>query len=217
MNYYPARYSDVYGSETTVITNDGENIQLVVRGFTFNGTDFDSLSPSEQMTQEQLQQFPLHRNCLCSCCIECQIPIPLHDNGKVKDGTLFVKLVLGDPIPNGNLEQQMLTFAFEYDVHQFISSGKSGWFEDELLEIQAQLPNGVYILACINCLYSDYSPYGQGMFGCLMCFRNLKTEYLAVKTKEDFWTVHDRYDRLVQETYLCPEFQRRTLGTGYRG
>jgi hypothetical protein len=27
----------------------------------------------------------------------------------------------------------------------------------------------------------------------------------------------DRYDRLVQETYLCPEFERRIPGTGYRG
>jgi len=71
--------------------------------------------------------------------------------------------------------------------------------------------------ACINCLYSDYSPLGHGLFGCMMCFRNLKAEYVKVTTKDELWPIHDRYDRLVQETYLCPDFERRIPGTGYRG
>ena len=100
---------------------------------------------------------------------------------------------------------------------QFAGSGKSGWFEDELREIQLQLPDGLFMRAGINCLYSDYSPYGHGLFGRMMCFRNLKSEYLKVKSRADFWSVHDRYDRMVQETYLCPEFERRIAGTGYLG
>jgi hypothetical protein len=44
-----------------------------------------------------------------------------------------------------------------------------------------------------------------------------QAQYLKVTTKDEFWTVHDRYDRMVQETYLCPEFERRIPGTGYRG
>jgi hypothetical protein len=51
----------------------------------------------------------------------------------------------------------------------------------------------------------------------MMCFKNLKNEYLKVTSKDEFWSVHDRFDRLVQETYLCPEFSRRVPGTGYRG
>ncbi|MCE9532807.1 MAG: hypothetical protein K8T89_17050 [Planctomycetes bacterium] len=51
----------------------------------------------------------------------------------------------------------------------------------------------------------------------MMCFRNLKAEYLKVTTKKEFWSVHGRQDRFVQETYLCPEFERRIPGTGYRG
>jgi len=30
-------------------------------------------------------------------------------------------------------------------------------------------------------MFSDYSPYGHGLFGCMMCFRNLKEEYVKVK------------------------------------
>lgn len=51
----------------------------------------------------------------------------------------------------------------------------------------------------------------------MMCFRNLGAEYTRVKTKREFWQVHDRYDRLVQETYWCNEFKQRIPGTGYRG
>ena len=89
--------------------------------------------------------------------------------------------------------------------------------EPVLNDPQAQLPEAVFIKACINCLYSDYSLYGHGLFGCMMCFRNLKADYLKVTTKKDFWSVHGRQDRFVQETYLCPEFERRIPGTGYRG
>ena len=133
------------------------------------------------------------------------------------DGALLVDLVLGDPAPNGGIDREGLRLVLQFDGRTFSGPGTSGWFEDELLAIQAQLPEGVFIKACVNCLYSDYSPYGHGLFGGMMCFRNLKAEYLKVTTKDGFWSVHGRQDRFVQETYLCPEFERRVAGTGYRG
>jgi hypothetical protein len=99
-----------------------------------------------------------------------------------------VELALGDPAPNGRLDREQLRIVLEYDDQRFVGHGTSGWFEDELLAIQSQLPEGVYIKACINCLYSDYNPYGHGLFGCMMCFRNLKAEYLKVTTKKEFWS-----------------------------
>ena len=138
--------------------------------------------------------------------------------GRVEtDGTLRVDLVLGDPAPHGAIDREDLHLVLQVDGQTFSSPGTSGRFEDELLGIQVQLPEGVFIKACINCLYSDYSPYGHGLFGGMMCFRNLKAEYLKVTIKDEFWSVHGRQDRLVQETYLCPEFERRRPGTGYRG
>ncbi len=216
MARYPATYSDAQGSETTTIDNDGETLGLSLRSVEFVGRDFDSLAPKEA-SSEQLRRFALNQGCLCSCRIECQIPVPVHDHGRLVDGALSVELMLGDPAPNGGLDREQLRIVLEYGGERFAGRGTSGWFEDELLEIQAQLPAGVFIKACINCLYSDYSPAGHGLFGCMMCFRNLKAEYLKVTTKRDFWSVHGRQDRLVQETYLCPEFERRIPGTGYRG
>jgi hypothetical protein len=217
MNRYLAKYSDGRGSEETSIANDGETLRLSLRGTEFVGSDFDSLEPPEDATPEQLRQFSLNKGYLCSCRIECQIPVPIHDGGRQADGTLLIELVLGDPAPNGGLDREQLRIVLEYGNKRFVGSGTSGWFEDELLGIQAQLPEGVFVKACINCMYSDYSPYGHGLFGCMMCFRNLKSEYVKITTKVEFWSVHDRYDRTVQETYLCPEFERRALGIGYRG
>ncbi len=216
MDHYPASYFDTHGSVATTIANDSETLRLTLRGVEFVGRDFDSLEPNGA-APEQLRQFALDQGCLCSCRIECQIPIPVHDHGKLLGGALSVKWVLGDPTPNGLLDRDQLRIILEYDGRQIAGSGKSGWFEDELLGIQAQLPEGVFIKACINCLYSDYSPLGHGLFGSMMCFRNLKAEYLKVRTKREFWSVHGRQERFTQETYLCPEFERRIPGVGYRG
>lgn len=213
---YPTTYTDARGSEQTVIINDSDTLRVRLRGVDFIGPDFDSLSPTEGATPEQIRQFTLQQGDLCSCRIECRIPVPI--GGRIEtDGTLLVELVLGDPAPNGWLDREDLRLVLRFDDHTFASPGTSGWFEGELLKIQAQLPDGVFIKACINCLYSDYSPYGHGLFGCMMCFRNLKAEYLKVTSKAEFWAVHGRQDRFVQETFLCPEFARRVVGTGYRG
>ena len=217
MDCYPAVYSDERGSEPTVIENDGETLRVRLRGLEFTGRDFDSLSPAADAIPERLAEFPLHAGSLCSCRIECRIPVPVHDRGRLLEGTLSVELVLGDPAPNGGLDREDLGIVLEHGGQRFAGYGTSGWFEDELVSIQARLPEGAFMVACINCMYSDYSPYGHGLFGWMMCFRNIREEYRRVRGKADFWSVHDRYDRLVQETYLCPVFERRVPGTGYRG
>lgn len=216
MDHYPTTFSDAHGSEMTTIANDGATLRVTLRGIEFVGLDFDSLEPTDA-TQEQLTCFTLNQGCLCSCRIECRIPVSVQDRGRLVDGALSVELVLGDPAPNGALEREQLRIVLEHDSRRFVGPGNSGWFEEELLGIQTQLPEGVFLKACINCLYSDYSPFGHGLFGCMMCFRNLKSEYLRVTTKTEFWSVHGREDRFVQETYLCSEFKRRIPGTGYRG
>lgn len=215
LDRYPATYSDAHGSETTTIDNDGETLRLTLRNVDFVGRDFDSLEPNGA-TPEQLRVFTLNHGSLCSCRIEFRIPVPIHDRGSLLGGVLSVTLVLGDPAANGGLGGEQLRLVLEYGGQQIAGTGTSGWFEDELLEIQRQLPEGVFIKACINCMYSDYSPYGHGLFGGMMCFRNRKAEYLKVTTKQQFWSL-GRQDRFVQETYLCPEFERRIPGTGYRG
>lgn len=216
MESYSGTYSDATSSEAITITNDGATLRLRLRGVDFAGDEFDCLEPVGA-SPEQIRAFSFNQGFLCSCCIECRMPVQVQDGSALLQGSLWVKLRLGDPAPNGGLDCEQLEIALEYADQRIAGSGTSGWFEDELLSIQAQLPKGVFIKACINCLYSDYSPFGHGLFGDMMCFRNLKAEYLQVTSKQEFWSVHGRQDRFVQETHLCPEIERRIPGTGYRG
>jgi len=101
--------------------------------------------------------------------------------------------------------------------YEFVSAGTSDLFETERLDRQRPLPEAFCLRACIDCLYSDYSPYGQASLGSMLCFRNFKDEYLRVASKNEFWALHGRHERPVQETCLCGQFARRVPGTGYRG
>lgn len=217
MDRYPATWSDPNGTVSTSISNDGAELRMSVRGVEFAGRDFESFSPVEGTPPDRLAGFSIHHGCLCSYRLKWRMPIPVRIDARTVVGGLWVGLVVGDPGPNGSLVGGHLQIALDYGGFWFQGSGTSGWFESELLEIREQLPAGTHLLACIDCLYSDYSPYGSGMFGSMMCFRNLKEEYLRVSTKDELFEIHDRYDRTVQETYLCPEFEKREPGTGYRG
>jgi hypothetical protein len=133
------------------------------------------------------------------------------------EGALAVHLELGDPAPNGGIDREHLKLKLTIEGRLIASKGCSAWFEDEMLDIQKQLPQDTYMKGCINCAFSDYSPAGHGLFGGLACFRDNKQGYLSVKTKQDLFCVWKTMTEYVQETYLCPEFARRIPGSSYRG
>jgi len=214
---YPTKYRDKHGEEATSISNDGITLSMVVRGIEFRGSDFDSLEPTCDNTPSQLSSFTLQHGELCSCVIDTEIPIPVVDGDRVVEGVLAVHLELGDPKPNGALDREVLTLSLRVEDRVFASSRMSGWFEDDLLDIEGQMPAGSCMKCCHNCEFSDYSPSGHGLFGKLACFRDNKQGYLSVKGKRDLFAIWKTMTAFVQETYLCPEFNRRNAGTGYRG
>jgi hypothetical protein len=136
---------------------------------------------------------------------------------KTDAGILEVHLELGEPLPNGCLDRQSLKLRLRFGTQIIASTGRSGWFEDGLLDLQRQMPDHAYMKACINCAFSDYSPYGHGMFGGLACFRGNKAGYRAVTGKMDLFRTWHTMTEFVQETYVCAEFEKRLPGTGYRG
>ena len=190
---------------------------MCIRGVEFAGTDFDALEPAEGTDPDQLAPFTLQCNCLCACTIETEMPLPVVVNGDAAEGLLLVRLELGEPTARGSIDREVLTLALRLGLAVYHSRGTSGWFEDELLDLQRQLPQGSYLKACITCAFSDYSPAGHGLFGCLACFRDNKAGYSAVRGKRDLFRVWGTMSGFVQETYLCPDYRRRVPGTGYRG
>ena len=212
---YPATYTDKCGSETTLILNDSHELTILLREVTFAGISFDTLKPRADSDDRLLQKFTLQRRSLCACRITCHIPISTTDRGG--DAILGVDLTLGEPTVNGGLDREDLLLTLDLDGQTYRSSGKTGWFEGELLDLQKAMPGGNYFKACIGCAFSDYSPYGHGLFGFMVCFRSSKEEYLRVKSKDDLFDLWDKNAGCVQETFLCQEFEKRHPGTGYRG
>lgn len=219
---YPARYKDRFGAEQTNILNDGETLAMVVRGVRFQGNDFDSFEPEDVSDLALLSSFTFLHGSLCFCVIEADIPVPVVTPTGIVDGVLTFDLELGEPLPTGQMDRERLKLSLTVNEQTYSSEGKTGWFEGEMLDLQSKLPPGTFMKACINCAFSDYSPYGHGLFGNLICFRANKTGYLALSSGEDFskdayFTVMETVSEMVQETYLCPEFEKRLPGTGYRG
>lgn len=214
---YQGTYTDRSGVEPITIRNDGRVLRTTIRGVSFLGRDFDGLSPEEGAPPEGLSSFTLQQGELCSCVIEFDMPVPVFAGGEITEGRLHVRLDLGEPADNGGIDRETLGLSLTVAGDTFNGGGKSGWFEDELSELQAALPEGTYMKACINCAFSDYSPFGHGLFGTLACFRDNKEGYLSAKPKGDIFRVWGTLTEYVQETYLCPEFRRRRPGTGYRG
>jgi hypothetical protein len=214
---YPGTYTDMHGQEALEFLNDGSILITTIRGVHFNVQDFDSLKPATGTTSNLLATCTLNQGDLCKCVLAFEIPIPILAQGSRTMAKLRATLELGASRADGGIDLERLLLSLFYMNTSVTSSGASSFFECELLEIQAQLPGEVSLCACINCLYSDYSPYGQGLFGSMLCFRNIKDEYLHVTSKFEFWAVHGREDRQVQKTFLCEQFQVRVAGTGYRG
>ena len=219
---YHALYSDRFGVERTTIVADGKALAMVVRGVRFRGTEFDDLEPQDVADPAQLASFTFLHGSLCSCVIEADIPVPVVTPAGTVDGLLTFNLDLGGLLPTGQMDPERLTVRLSFAGQAYASDGRSGWFEGEMGDVQGKLPPGTYMRACINCAFSDYSPYGHGLYGDLICFRANKAGYRALPSGQDFdkdayFAVLDTVSETVQETHLCPEFGRREPGTGYRG
>lgn len=214
---YPAKYQDEFGEEATTIHNDGRSLRMILRGVEFEGAMLDDWVPTNATNHQPTASFPLHRNELHSYTLAFEIPVPVVVDDRTVPGSLRVHLDLGAPKANGSLDREDLLLELIVEGKTFKSCGKHGWFDDELQEIQPALAEGVFIKSCFNCAFSDYSPAGFGLFGGMACFRNSKQEYLSLKGKAAFFNLREKIAEFVQETYLCPEFEKRVPGTGYRG
>lgn len=214
---YPTTYRDRLGPVTTSIHDDGGSLHIMLRGVAFSGPDFDALSPERPLSEDERGLFVLSHDDLCACSLSWSMPLTILANGDDLAAELHAELELGDPTAGGGITAERLTLRLVSAVGEFVSRGLSGWFEGELLEIQAQLPPGCALKSCMTCAHSDYSPYGHGLWGSMACFRDNKEAYGKVRSKSDLFAIWDEMTAYVPETFLCPEFCLRRAGTGYRG
>ena len=221
MRFEPARYYDKRGIEDALIESDGRGLILTVRGVRFEGRSFDSLSiiqDESNLRHPSVVTFSLRGDDLVSYSLECCIPITVQVDGKMEQAQLQMRLgteFMTEKMKVGgytDLELELIAGHTSYKARS-----KEGWFEESLIQLKSMLPPNVQLICCFNCAFSDYSPYGNGMFGDMACFRDNKGAYLGVEGKGEIFDVWDTMTEFVQETYLCSEFYEREPNTGYRG
>lgn len=212
MTTMPAIFSDRRGSEQIEFQTTGTWLSTKIRGIDFEGREFDSLTP-----QVASDQFDLCHGDLCGCHLRVEMPVRLNSPEEIRHVQIQTNISLGLANERGALDCESVRIGLVLPELSIVSSVDTGFFEDALLSLSSQLPEGFSLEACITCGLSDYSPAGNGSFGCLACFRDVAEEYRQVQSKRDIFALWDRLTEYVQETHHCPCFEKRLPGTGYRG
>lgn len=213
---FPGTYTDEHGREQIVWRigpsrhwgPDRFDIRTVIRGVPVAGPDFDALEPHENAAAVRAGLCIDAWDTIDRCVFTGALPCTLEVSGEWRLSALNFELNL----PLGG-SGESLQLAVEVDGVTYHTAGH-GYFEDAMHVLEQRLPEGVRLVSCVTCLFSDYSPHGHGLTG-MWCHRDAKDAYLAVRSKDDYFEVP--VTEQVLETYRCPDYQRRIPGTGYRG
>ncbi|MEO8148207.1 MAG: DUF6304 family protein [Bacteroidia bacterium] len=210
----PATYIDKYGAVETEILNDGVLLQTEINGTRFTGYNFNDFKIEN--ANQKPSRFSLNdRNELTACELIYNLPLVLKYMDEDFQTVLNISLIFDSSETKSYNDTNAV---FRVKVHdREIVANNVDLFEPGLESIKNNLPKEYKLKCCYGCAFSDYSVYGQAFFGTMLCFKNIKMEYLKVNNKGEFMDIMDKRDAIVQETYLCNEFQEREKGTGYRG
>ncbi|MEU8565924.1 DUF6304 family protein [Streptomyces cyaneofuscatus] len=206
-------YRDRGGSESVVLTTDGQQLRIRIRGVDFEGESFDDLAPVSG-TPPESGMFALADGALTDCVLEWDLPLPVLVDGTLRQATLGCLLSLRRVDPD-------LYLTLHLDGAAYESARAESDFAAALTAIQRILPDGIQLQTCIACAFSDYFPApGRGLSGGLACFRGAKDAYRGVEGEDAVLDLWDRRTGFVQEIWSCQEFEvrpSRGAGTGHRG
>ncbi len=188
-----------------------------LNGVRFDGMTLDGLVPRPGR-QEGISRFTIDGGCLCECQLIAEFPVRvLVDQGETL-ATLSAVMTIGsyDHAVWEDPEYALALGITLKGVH-YETIAETDSFEEELVKLQASLPENSVITTCFFCQLSGYHPMGRlESSGNLACFRDVAEEYVQVRTEEELESVWDRHTELVQEIDLCNSFQLRTVGHGGR-
>lgn len=228
---YTGLYKDNFGIRKIVIENNFYALTMEIDGVVFTGTEFDDLSVDDKLkyTDEQLERFTFlatriyqtgrFKETLCNCSFEVTAPQVIIDklHNVQFQSDLKIEIVLGNVKNEGtwcSLEYQDVVLSLAINGETY--TGKSDYFEYSFDKIRDQIGDKYHLKNCYGCMYGDYSVYGQGCFGTMLCFKNQKAEYNKVTNKDEYMELAPPC-RHVQEIYCCEEYEIRRRRAGYRG
>ncbi|SKB61827.1 hypothetical protein SAMN05660477_00259 [Soonwooa buanensis] len=103
-----------------------------------------------------------------------------------------------------------------FKINDNYFEAKNGFMELIFDNLQKQFDGKYRFKNCYGCLYGDYSVYGQGFMGPVLCFKNQKEAYLRVQNKGEYMDL-DPQESTQQEIFCCDEYEIRDKSVGYRG
>lgn len=202
---YPTEYKDSKGTEHSKFRTDGETLKINLRGIEFEG-HFWTLTPIEEQKENAKKLFELNENGELNGIMDYSIGAPPAYSLKVE---IPIKIITVD---NNEIDAKI-----DYGAHKmnFIIAGKSFKFEIENFEygLSPKFTTSLNIKCvkcCLNCQFSEYSPFGNEEYGDMMCFKRCKEEwskigYTGLKDSENWEKVKNRIT--TQEAYWCEEFK----------
>jgi len=216
-SFFEYLYNQKMNISTTYIDNHGNieaNTEYLDDKFILNieGSEFtsESLGMFQRFNGINHKRIELgDYNQLLNCKLKFRLPVKILKSNKDYDSFLELTLTYGNE--NEGIILQKL------QLEETLIEIKNGhWLEVGLLKLIELLPTETKLKCCFSCSYSDYSVYGFGFFGCMICYRNAKKEYLEIKDKDDYVELIDKGVGFYLETYLCKEFEPRKKGIKYR-
>lgn len=216
-----------FHNKEVVITNDGETLSFLLDVFRIESefgdfllVEFDNHEP-EELERFKVKKCPLSYSndfhyILRDYTLEIELPISLIEvaSQNIIQVKSLLKFIVGKPEAPGALDDVEFAISLQLNGTQYSSSSIE--FEYLLLNLLKSIGDKYRLRHCIDCLFSDYWPAGNQVFGDMMCFRKHKEQYLKVKSKSDIFILRPKSEE-VQEIHSCDEFEMRVPGTGYRG
>jgi Family of unknown function (DUF6304) len=196
--------------------------RTTIRDVEVYGSDLDGLEPVDAR-EAQCAGLRLNQaGELTDCDLTGEFPLTIDRDGAWESCPLGFRVVLKNapiPAPEGFWDSPNIHVALVLGDKRFEASQWS--FESALVNLERLLPDNVRLVCCLTCQYSDYNPYGgQGLIG-MQCYRDVKDQYLGVAAPGR-WVDKHVFAKVpvteeVPEPYVCPEYERRVPGMGYRG
>jgi hypothetical protein len=209
MNRYQIKYRDKFRELETDLLSTGSILNLKLDNMDFEGSSFDTLDTVSLKGNVELDNLEF----LFNFEMVVNIPIRIRIRDDIHNGKLTFTVLYGTEF-GGNDDYPIVsswTFTIGNEVYQ--SSQTEDNFEYLLIHLKNTIPQDMKLECCLSCRKSSYSPYGNCMFGGLICFKdenfkagkNLgKTEWLNFLRKEN------KNLQSVQETYYCSDFELMT-------
>lgn len=188
----------------------GFELTVTIRGVEFSSNDFDTLEPGEPEAAIAAGFTLDPLGFLEACDLSGELPCTIATGETRQVIAVRFELDLRRPavirIGHNPLRLSVVIGGQQFEAADWC-------FRDGMRLLEQSLPPGTTLVCCETCQFSDYHPVGHGILGA-SCHRGHKDQYLAVRTKSDYIAVP--VTEQVMETYLCPEWERRSPGRGYR-